>query len=106
MLGASGILLPNEAQAMLAWGGEAESLCYEMAGLRFLKSVLWTLDTLQTGWVTPKLSVGPSARVQPISDEASITQIKGRLASLPKLPKDWRPVKQLPVAHFAPPGRP
>src|ERR1700722_12891408 len=75
------------AQRVLEIGEKAESECGGFDGKAKLESALWNLNKLLYVWVTPKLSVGPSAR-QELTFSA---EAHARVDSLPPLPADWTP---------------
>ena len=81
---------------MWAWqyGRKAESLCYDLEGQTVLGAAIGNLDRLLSGWVTPKLAVGPAARLELIPDYKATEEGRQRVASLPPLPADWQPDDQ------------
>jgi len=80
--------LYNRALKLHAIGTQFEAECFVFDGKRKLEASLWNLHQLVAGgWVTPKLSVGPSARQQ-LAFDAVDRQV---LESLPPLPADWIP---------------
>jgi len=60
---AEAMQLYTRAFNLLEYGGQAESECYALNGKVKLQAALFRLRNLLDGWVTPKLSVGPSARL-------------------------------------------
>ncbi|HEX4793707.1 MAG TPA: hypothetical protein VH370_07950 [Humisphaera sp.] len=72
---------------LLTLGNQAEQSCFVLDGKRKLESSLWNVHQLLDGWVTPKLSVGPSARQKVVFTDAD----RRRIESLPSLPADWTP---------------
>jgi hypothetical protein len=71
-------------QAIRVWqlGRKAEVPCWELAGQNKLASALWDLHWLLDKWVTPKLSVGPSARVNLKLDSDHLAAIRSQLSKL------------------------
>jgi hypothetical protein len=51
---AEGYQLYNRAKGMATHGQRAELPCYSLDGQALLRSALWDLYRLLTGWVTPK----------------------------------------------------
>ncbi len=83
--------LYDRAVNLLGVSVQAEASCYVLEGQRDLQSSLWNLSQLRTAWVSPKLSVGPSARQAFPADPASLNAFREKIASLPPLPPDWKP---------------
>jgi len=81
----------NRATGMLQRGQESEGQCYMLEGRIFLQAALWDLYRLLTGWVTPKLAVGPSARRGSVPNSLATDEVRQRVASLPPLPANWQP---------------
>ncbi len=80
--------------------GRAEAPCYQLDGQRGLKSSLWDLRKFFNPWVTPKLAVGPAARLGlHLSPEAD-AEMRRRIAALPPLPADWEPTDPVLKARF------
>ena len=79
------------SRAVKAWevGRKAEIPCYDLPGQCRLESALWNLGRLIDGWVTPRISVGPSARRELYSDSSFYEEARKRIASLPILPIGW-----------------
>ncbi len=77
------------SQAKRVWqiGRRAEMPCWDLPGQSKLETALWHLNFLLQDWVSPKLSVAPSARVtlQLGRDESVV--IRQQLADLPALAK-------------------
>jgi hypothetical protein len=73
------------AQAKRAWraGKRAEVPCWDLPGQSRLEAVLWHLNDLLDGWVTPKLAASPSARVTVRPDDAESATVRRQLAELP-----------------------
>lgn len=71
--------------AIRVWqlGRKAEVPCWELAGQNKLASALWELNWLLEKWVTPKLSIGPSARVNLKLNEDQIQAIQTQLRKMP-----------------------
>ena len=84
----------------LADGQQAEGGCYTLEGQHALRSALWGLDQLLSGWVTPKLSVGPAARLGSTLTGTALEAAKERAAALPPLPADWQPADPRQQALF------
>jgi hypothetical protein len=82
----------SEAQTLLSrasrvWqmGRKAEVPCYELPAQAMLSSALWELNWFVEKWVTPKLSVSPSARVKLKLDAENRKAVADQLSSLPPL---------------------
>jgi hypothetical protein len=69
------------AQAKRIWqiGRKAEVPCWELPGRSKLETALWNLNYLLQDWVSPKLSVAPSARVQLRLDADELAAIRQQL---------------------------
>ncbi|MHB1558262.1 MAG: hypothetical protein ACYC61_12445 [Isosphaeraceae bacterium] len=80
-------------RAMETWrrGQKAEVSCFILEGKTLLQAALWDLHRLLSGWVTPRLAVGPSARQHLDLEPANVQQIRRQVATLPPLPSDWQP---------------
>lgn len=70
----------------------------DLPGLPALLRHLEDFEGLLRNWVSPRLAVGPAARV--VIPEAAAQQMRERLASLPPLPADWRPADPAQRAQF------
>ena len=82
----------KRATDMWTHGQESEGQCYILEGRIFLQAALWDLYRLLSGWVTPKLAVGPSARRERAAANGPFTdEVRRRVASLPPLPSSWQP---------------
>jgi hypothetical protein len=92
--------LYSRAFAMCSLSQKAEGPCYTLEGQRALQAVLWQLHRLLTGWVTPKLSVGPSARNPLSKSGVDLAEVARRVAALPPLPADWEPEEPTQKAIF------
>lgn len=92
-----GLRLYLRAFAMWQRGASAEVPCYDLPGHGRLQASLWQLYRLLTEWVSPKLSVGPSARNKIEFDAAEVAT---RLAELPPLPENWEPEDQSQRAMY------
>src|SRR5579864_802967 len=57
-----GVILHARANALWEFGRERANNCFTLEGGAPLGSALRNLERLLLGWVTPKLSVSPSAR--------------------------------------------
>jgi hypothetical protein len=88
------VRLYYRARGMLQQAQESEGQCYTLEGRTFLQAALWNLYRLLTGWVTPKLAVGPSARRESAPNSVAIDEVRRRVASLPPLPSSWQPDHQ------------
>lgn len=73
------------AQAMKFWqvGRKAEVPCFDLPGQLKLQAALFELGWVLDGWVSPKLSVAPSARVRPALSAEERATVQKQLASLP-----------------------
>lgn len=73
------------AQAKRIWqiGRKAEVPCWDLPGQSKLETALWHLSFLLHDWVSPKLSVAPSARVQLQLSADESAAIRKQLADLP-----------------------
>lgn len=69
----------------------AEGPCYVLDGQAALGSALWNLQLLLDRWVSPRLAVGPSARLGAGTDPVVIKEARRRVQALPPLPADWEP---------------
>jgi len=76
---------------MLAYGQKEETGTVVLDGRVALQSALFLLNQLLAGWVTPRLAVGPSARVRLPQEGPLADEIRRRIQELPPLPADWRP---------------
>lgn len=77
------------ARARRVWqvGRKAEVPCWELEGQSKLEAALWHLSFLLENWVTPKLAVGPSARVRLALEPGEAELIRKQLAELPAFPQ-------------------
>jgi hypothetical protein len=75
------------SQAVQIWqrGYKAEVDCWEFTAQGMLAAVLWEMYRLLENWTSPKLSVGPSARVRLKLGENERAAIQKQLSSLPPL---------------------
>jgi hypothetical protein len=87
-----GVQLYHRAFAMWQRGTSQEVLCYDLPGHEKLQAALYDFYRLLTEWVSPKLSVGPSARNQVAVDVGAVRE---RMAALPPLPANWEPDDQM-----------
>jgi hypothetical protein len=80
------------SRAMALWkdSQEPETSRYRLDEQVHLKDALRELDRLINRWITPKLAVGPSARLWMIPGSAATEEAIARVASLPPLPVDWQ----------------
>jgi hypothetical protein len=76
----------------LAYGQSAQEECFVLEGAQSLRAALWDLGCLLQGWRSPKLSVGPSARLGLTLQPAAAVAARQRIESLPPLPADWTPL--------------
>lgn len=89
---AHGEALYHRAQNLFAYGEEmADGPCYALEGRATLRAALLGVYELLTKWVTPALSVGPSARGALVLAPEVVAAMRARLAALPPLPADWQP---------------
>ena len=77
------------AKEIAAYGRAKDDVCGELEGLSHLHSYVAKFDYLLDNWVSPRLAVGPAARVE-IPNEAA-REIRERLTKLAPLPADWLP---------------
>ena len=82
-------LLKGEAEHLLREATGAAALARGTDAVSELEDRIARLARLLEKWVSPRLAVGPSARV--ILSDASAKQIRERLDTLAPLPADWRP---------------
>jgi hypothetical protein len=75
----------SKANRIWQMGRKAELPCYELPSQCMLESAMWHLKWLLDDWVSPKLSVGPSARVRLKFDESESAAIREQIAALPPL---------------------
>ncbi len=90
-----GLSLFCRANEILKIGRTAEDECYCLPGEAQLGTALWDLDRVLRGWVTPKRSVGPSARQTLAVESGATAESLQRIASLPPRPSDWQPLNAL-----------
>jgi hypothetical protein len=86
-----GLRLYKRAMATWANAQTSEGPCYILEGRVVLQAALWDMYRLLTGWVTPRLAVGPSARRACMPNSAATDEAKQRVSSLPPLPVRWQP---------------
>jgi hypothetical protein len=94
------VRLLNRAIAMWTHGQSYEGQCFILEGRVILQAALWDLYRLITGWVTPKLAVGPSARRGSAPNSLAADEARQRVASLPPLPANWQPEDLLQRALY------
>jgi hypothetical protein len=87
-----GVRLYKRASEAWEYGQGRRDECFVLEGGAPLGSALWRLERLLSGWVTPKLAVGPAARIGAPMSEADASEAAARLNALPPLPDDWQPV--------------
>src|SRR6185437_9210284 len=80
------VQLFSRAQHLLSLGWQTDPSWYALEGKTRLESALWNLQKLLNEWVSPKLSVGPSARMKLPADAID----RQRIESLPPLSADKR----------------
>ena len=75
------------SRAIQVWqiGRKAEVPCWEIPGQNMLGSALWELRWVLDNWVSPKLAVGPMARVRAKLSDEQQESIRKQLRSLPPL---------------------
>ncbi len=78
--------LRSKAMELVARGRQMADRYYWLDRLQILEVILADLDRFLKQWVTPKLSVGPSARNNWSLDPATAEEIRRRIASLPRQP--------------------
>jgi len=66
-------------------GRKAEVPCYELPNQCLLEAAMWHLKLMLDEWVSPKLSVGPSARARVRLNEDERDAVRKQLAALPPL---------------------
>lgn len=88
----------DNAKSVANQGRKMDDVCYKLAWLPILVYFVAEFTTKLEKWLSPRLSVGPAARVT-VSDAAD-AQIRERIAELEPLPKDWRPKDPDQVALF------
>ena len=86
-----GFELYYRAKESLIYGEIAEVPCYVLEGKSILQSALWELGLLLENWVSPSLSVSPSARQGLAVNPEVLQEARTRVSNLPLLPPDWRP---------------
>jgi hypothetical protein len=84
--------LQERAIKLRGIGEMREKTCFSLEGKTRLEAALWGLDRLSRNWVTPKLSVGPAARVT--LNAAIVAEARKKIAELKPLPHDWKPQNQ------------
>ncbi|MGP0067542.1 MAG: hypothetical protein ACLQGP_28600 [Isosphaeraceae bacterium] len=90
VLKVDGRRLYSRATEVLRFSQGAETSCYRLDEQAHLEDALRDLDQLVNRWITPKLSVGPSARLWMIPGIAATEDEIEQVASLPPLPIDWQ----------------
>jgi len=86
-----GLRLYRRASQMWGHGRKSEGQCYILEGRICLQAALWEMYRLLTGWVSPKLAVGPSARQASALNSLDAEEVRQRVASLAPLPANWQP---------------
>jgi len=95
------VTLNNRAVELHDRAQGMEIPCYDFSGLNKLRAALYGLYPLLDGWVSPRRSVGPSARQA--TKSAGMETVQKRITELRPLPKGWVPadVRQLSVFRKA-----
>ena len=78
--------LYSRALETFEFGRQAQTPCYEILGF-----ALRDMSILMSGWVTPALAVGPSARQGLVLEPDAAAEAMRRIESLPPYPADWQP---------------
>jgi hypothetical protein len=87
-----GAKLMRRAKAIYVDSQKSESSLGKLQGRDVLRAALRDLHGLLTGWVTPRLAVGPAARHDmSTTDPATLDEASRIVVSLPPLPADWQP---------------
>ena len=82
--------LISRASDLLALGKQAEEMCYVLDGQNNLAAALLRMKQLLDTWVTPKLSISPSARNRPTVE--FINEAREEISKLEPLPSNWAPI--------------
>jgi hypothetical protein len=89
LLNAEARRLLRRAKRVAARGRVMDGECFELKALDALHYHIVHFDYLLENWVKPRIAVSPGPRTQ-LSQPAA-EEIAQRIASLPPMPKDWRP---------------
>ena len=95
----AGVALNNRAVEMLERAQLMEIVCYDLAAADKLRSALFGLYQLLDGWVSPHLSIGPSAR-QAHQSLNNIEAVRNNIAELRPLPQGWLPTDARQLGVF------
>ncbi|MCI0680873.1 MAG: hypothetical protein L0Y71_02115 [Gemmataceae bacterium] len=95
-----GMRLLQRASELWAYGQEREGDCFVLEAGASLGAALWRLERLLTGWVTPKLAVGPLARQGAALTPTGAEEVRKRIEALPPLSADWQPIDPRQRARF------
>ncbi len=87
----NGTKLYSRTLETFEFGRRAQTPCYDLPGVAILGFALRDLYVLMSGWVTPALAVGPSARQGLVLEPDAAAEAMRRIESLPPLPADWQP---------------
>lgn len=74
------------------WGDAkaVEVECYVLESQELLVLAIFEMEQLLNHWVSPKPSVGPSARLGSNLSQSVVDEARRRIESLPLLPAEWR----------------
>ena len=95
-----GARLLSRAKAKLAYSHRAEIPCYTLDSKPYLQAALYKLDRLLSMWISPKLAVGPSARLGSSLGASTVAEAQARLSFLQPLPADWQPDDLVQQRHY------
>jgi hypothetical protein len=88
-----GMTLHGQSYALWRHGEKkADGPCYILDGHDALGNALLALGEVLSNWVTPKRAVGPSARHEPVQDQARLAAGQRAVEALSPLPADWQPI--------------
>ena len=90
--------LLQRSKQVAARGRAMDGECYVLQGLNSLHRHIADFDYLLENWVSPRLAVSPTPRVQ--LSHAVERQVLERLGKLSALPADWRPADAEQLRFF------
>jgi hypothetical protein len=88
----------RRAKSLAAQGRTMEEDCFDLGRLDALHYHIADFDYLLENWVSPRLAVGPAARVK--LPDAAVEQAAQRVKELPPLPVDWQPTDPEQLVFF------
>lgn len=84
----------GRASEWLSSGKEGEGECFTLEAITVLEPAVMKLGQLLRGWITPQLSVSPSARNADSLTPEMIAEAQAKVSSLPPLPENWQPTDE------------